>query len=102
MSNDRPYDVFISYRWVEPDMSWVRSQLFPALEEAGLKVCLDVYDFVPGRDLIQEMTRAGQESRHALCIISPDYFADDRFVHYEALGARAADPAGTKSSPRSD
>jgi len=79
-------------------MSWVRNELVPALRAAGLQVCLDVEDFVPGRDPIQEMTRAGQESRHALCIMSPDYFANNRFVQLEALSARAGDPAGTQSS----
>jgi hypothetical protein len=32
--------------------------LAPALKKAGLRVCLDVIDFVPGRNLIEEMDRA--------------------------------------------
>jgi hypothetical protein len=92
-----PYDVFISYRWITPDQEWVRKQLYPALVEAGLKVCLDVEDFVPGRDLILEMERAGLESRHVLCVISPEYFEEGRMVEFESLAARRRDPAGRNS-----
>src|SRR5687768_5393777 len=91
------YDVFISYRWVDPDKGWVRQQLVPALQAAGLKVCLDVEDFVPGRDLILEMTRAGQSSRRALCVLSDDYFVDDRMVHFESLMIRRRNPSGSDS-----
>jgi len=77
---DYVYDVFVSYRWVEPDRGWVRKQLVPALKIADLRVCLDVQDFLPGRDLILEMTRAGRESRRAICVLSPDYFDGNRLV----------------------
>lgn len=92
-----PFDVFVSYRWVNPDQDWVRDSLVPALRNAGLKICLDVEDFVPGRDLILEMSRAGQESRHALCILSPDYFSANRMVGFESLMARRSDPSGNES-----
>ena len=55
---------------------------------------LDVDDFVPGRDLILEMTRAGQESRCVLCVLSPDYFDGNRMVAFESLMARRLDPSG--------
>jgi hypothetical protein len=92
-----PYDVFISYRWITPDQEWVREQLYPALVKARLSVCLDVEDFVPGRDLILEMERAGLESRHVLCVISPEYFEEGRMVEFESLTARRRDPAGRSS-----
>ncbi|MDT5060477.1 MAG: hypothetical protein QOH63_936 [Acidobacteriota bacterium] len=91
------YDVFISYRWVKDDQTWVRQQLVPALVNAGLAVCLDVNDFVPGRDLIREMTRAGTQSRRAICVISPDYFDGDRMVTFESLMIRRFDPSGSES-----
>jgi TIR domain len=91
------YDVFISYRWITPDQEWVREQLYSALVNSGLKVCLDVEDFVPGRDLILEMERAGLESRHVLCVISPEYFEEGRMVEFESLSARRRDPAGRNS-----
>jgi len=91
------YDVFISYRWVDPDMSWVREQLVPALQAAGLKTLLDVEDFVPGRDLVLEMDRAGRESRCVLCVLSPAYCAGDRMVGFESLAARRSNPTGSES-----
>jgi hypothetical protein len=91
------YDVFVSYRWVTPDQEWVRNQLVPALKQAGLSVCLDVEDFVPGRDLILEMSRAGTESRQAICVLSPDYFDGNRMVGFESLMARRFDPSGGES-----
>lgn len=91
------YDVFISYRWVSPDQEWVRKDLFPALRAAGLRPLLDVEDFVPGRDLILEMTRAGRSSQRALCVVSPAYFEGNRMVAFEALNARRADPSGQDS-----
>lgn len=91
------YDVFVSYRWVDPDQTWVRTQLAPALRRAGLSVCLDVEDFVPGRDLVLEMSRAGSESRRAICVVSPAYFEGNRMVLFEGLMARRSDPGGTES-----
>ena len=96
--NASPFDVFVSYRWVDPDQTWVRSSLYPALLGAGLKVVLDVEDFVPGRDLILEMTRANRDSRHLLCVVSPEYFNGERMVHFEALMSRRSDPSGQRSS----
>ncbi|MDQ3019817.1 MAG: toll/interleukin-1 receptor domain-containing protein [Bacteroidota bacterium] len=91
------YDVFISYRWVDPDQSWVRNQLAPALTNAGLKVLLDVNDFVPGRDLILEMERAASSSVRAICVISPAYFEGNRMVGFESQMLRKLDPAGMES-----
>lgn len=93
---DQVHDVFISYRWIDPDQTWVREQLAPALRNSGLAVLLDVDDFVPGRDLILEMTRAGRESRHVLCVLSPDYFDGNRMVAFESLMARRLDPSGSE------
>jgi hypothetical protein len=90
------HDVFISYRWVDPDQRWVREQLAPSLRNAGLSVLLDVDDFVPGRDVILEMTRAGHESRRVLCVLSPDYFDGNRMVAFESLMARRLDPSGSE------
>jgi hypothetical protein len=92
-----PFDVFVSYRWVEPDQSWVRQELVPSLKAAGLKVFLDVEDFVPGRDLIAEMTRATTESRRTVCVITPQYFEDNKMVAFESLMARRLDPSGSDS-----
>lgn len=92
------YDVFISYRWIEPDQSWVQNQLEPALTKAGLEVCLDVHDFVPGRAPIVEMARAGKESKRGLCVLSPDYVRGlHGWVGLESFMLRSMDPTGTDS-----
>jgi hypothetical protein len=90
-------DPFISYRKKDPDESWVQEELRPALERAGLRVLIDVNDFVPGRNVIEEIDRAGRESRRALCIVSPDYFDGDRLIHFESLQSRFRDPRGADS-----
>jgi hypothetical protein len=94
------WDVFVSYRWVEPDQGWVRTELVPKLRAAGLRVLLDVAidGFVPGRDAICEMARAGRESRRTLSVWTPEYFADDRAVWFESLQARRRDPQGRHST----
>ena len=92
-----PFDVFISYRWITPDQEWVRYQLYPALCNAGLRVCLDVEDFRPGRDMVLEMTRGGIESHCTLCVITPEYFEHGRLVNFESLAARRRDPGGENS-----
>jgi len=91
------YDVFVSYRRVSPDQEWVREQLVPALRHVGLKVLLDVDDFVPGRNLILEMTRANEESQRTLCVLSPEYFESGRMVQFESLTALADAPTGQDS-----
>ena len=97
-NGDFRYDVFLSYTWVEPDQSWVRNDLYPALQRAGLRVCLDAEDFVPGRNLILEIDRAGNESRHVLCVLSPEYTEGNRMTLFESLAARASDAAGFTST----
>lgn len=56
------------------------------LERVGLRVCLNVDDFVPGRDLILEMTCAGRESKSAVCVLSPDYLEGTTGVRRSFLG----------------
>jgi len=92
MANGTPYDVFVSYRWTDPDQSWVREHLVPALERAGLRVCLDVRDFKPGVDSLLEMDRALHQSRKAVCVLSPEYFDARRHTNFEVLWLRHADP----------
>lgn len=85
------YDVFLSYRWIDPDQTWVREQFVPALEAAGLRVCLDIRDFTPGIDAVLEMDRALHESRKAICVLSPEYFEARRHTNFEVLWLRHAD-----------
>lgn len=67
------YDVFISYRQREPDLSWVRQVLAPRLEAAGLRVFIDYKNFRLGAPLVLEMARAVECSRYTLAVLSPAY-----------------------------
>lgn len=72
--------VFISYRWVSPDREWVSNELAPRLEACGLRVIIDSTDFVAGRDLSSEVSRAIRESDGVICVLSPDYMKGNTTV----------------------
>lgn len=91
------YDVFVTYRWIDPDQKWVRTELVPALRAAGLRVCVDVEDFVPGLDIMLEMERVVIRSRQAICVITSGYFEGNRMVSFESLLLRRHDPSGSES-----
>jgi hypothetical protein len=78
------FDVFISYRQHEPEMSWVRKALVPALEAAGVKPMIDVRHFRLGAPLIKEMERAVLQSRYTLLVATPAYFKSS-FTEFENL-----------------
>ena len=92
------HDVFISYRWVWPDCPWVRKRLVPALERAGLKVWLEVSKSAPACDLYEETETAINDSRKALCVISPAYLREieknARMVAVEFRNISAVEPVG--------
>jgi hypothetical protein len=76
------YDVFVSYRHREPDKSWVRKTLVPALRADGLRVCLDVDSFEIGSFVVKEMERAVEQSRYTVAILSPRYI-ESGFADFE-------------------
>ena len=78
------YDVFISYRQQEPDKSWVRKTLVPALETAKLKVCIDYRDFHLGAPVVKEMERGVVQSRYTLAVLSPAYLKSN-FTDFEQV-----------------
>jgi hypothetical protein len=78
------YDVFISYRHQEPDLTWVRSQLVPRLSFEGLRVCLDVESFRLGAPLVLEMGRAVESSTYTLAVLSPAYI-ESTFTELESV-----------------
>jgi hypothetical protein len=89
------YDVFISYRHGEPDGSWVRRTLLPRLKSEGLRVCIDVECFRLGAALVKEMSRAVEQSRYTLAVLSPAYlagnFTDLENVLAEHLGLESGE-----------
>ena len=76
------YDAFISYRHQEPDKTWVRQVFVPALETAGLQVCVDHRDFQLGAPSVIEMARAVEESRTTVAVLTPAYL-EGRFTELE-------------------
>lgn len=82
-----PYDFFISYRHKEPDKSWVRKTLVPALEAKGLRALIDYRDFRLGAPLITEMARAVEESRFTVAVITSLYIQSN-FTELENVMAK--------------
>lgn len=82
-----PYDFFVSYRHKEPDKSWVRKKLVPALEAKGLRALIDYRDFRLGAPLITEMARAVEESRFTVAIITGLYIQSN-FTELENVMAK--------------
>ncbi len=87
------YDVFISHHPAERD--WVRGDLLPALEGAGLHVCLPERDFEIGLPTLVATERAVDGSRHTLVVITPDWLAS-AWNDFETLLVSSADPAGRR------
>jgi hypothetical protein len=74
---DHRYDAFVSYSHLEPDRSWVRGDLAPALTAAGLRLCVDHRCFRLGAPVVLEMERAVLESRHTVAVMTPNYLASN-------------------------
>ena len=97
------YDVFISYRHHEPDLTWVRTTLLPRLRVAGLKVCIDYDCFRLGAPLVLEMARAVEQSRYTVAVLSPAYlrnFATSRVFSPSIWASSRANAACWRSSAR--
>jgi hypothetical protein len=87
------YDVFISYS--HRDKTWVRGELLPRLDSAGLKVCVDYRDFRVGAPIVREMERAVLTSRHMIAVLTPAYL-DSVWTDFEALMITTLDPGSRK------
>ena len=83
------YDVFVSYS--RADRKWVRGELLPRLEGAGLKVCVDYRDFAIGAPIVTEMERAVVESARTLLVLSPAYL-HSAWTEFETLMLQVLDP----------
>jgi TIR domain len=80
------HDVFVSYRRQEPDRSWVRGRLVPALQTHGLRVLLDEEDFRLGEPLILAMTRGVETSRYTVAVLTEAYLTST-YTELESLMA---------------
>ncbi|CAO5155056.1 TIR domain-containing protein [Frankia sp. AiPs1] len=70
------HDVYVSYIDVEPDATWVWTQLVPRLERAGLRVAVSGDVEVPGVARVVGVERGVRHSRRTLVLLSPRYLAD--------------------------
>lgn len=90
------YDVFLSYRHHQPDKTWVRQTLLPWLETENLRVCIDFRDFRLGEPVVLEMSRAVDQSRYTLAVLTPAYL-DSNFTELENV---LAEHAGLETNQR--
>ena len=95
-STDFAYDVFVSYRQREPDLSWVCKKLVPRLEAEGLCPFVDYKHFKLGAPLVLEMARGVESCRYTLAVLSPKYL-ESNFTELENV---LAEHLGLENSER--
>jgi hypothetical protein len=83
------YDVFVSYS--HADEQWVRDELWPKLEGAGLKIS-DYLEFELGVPKIVNIERAIEASRKVLLVLTPDWIASE-WANFELLVIQTDDPS---------
>jgi hypothetical protein len=88
------YDVFISYRRVEPDRGFARD-LLKRLEADGFVTAIDERDFDAHESFLKEMERCTRESRFTLAIISSRYLESGNSEE-EAILRKVRDMANRK------
>ncbi|XP_070188929.1 toll-like receptor 2 [Littorina saxatilis] len=81
INGDFDYDVFVSYD--SEDSLWVRECLMPELEDRlGLRLCLHERDFIPGRDIVDNIATMVQRSKKVLMVFS-NAFVDSQWCQFE-------------------
>jgi hypothetical protein len=84
------WDFFISY--TQADRSWAEWAAW-VLEEAGYRVLVQAWDFVPGSNWVQEMHTGTRDAARTIAVLSQAYL-ESAFGAAEWQAAWAADPAG--------
>nr|KAG5687073.1 hypothetical protein BaRGS_018158 [Batillaria attramentaria] len=75
------YDVFVSFD--ADDLLWVRERLVPQLEQRlHLRLCLHDRDFIPGRNIIDNIEECVETSKKVLMVFSPA-FARSEWCQFE-------------------
>jgi TIR domain/SEFIR domain len=87
------YDLFISYSTV--DKGWVRGELLARLQNAGLKVWIDVNDVELGKPAIQDLEDALVKSQKTLLVLTPDYL-NSKWTTYERYILQSVDPVNNR------
>jgi len=83
-------DLFISYNSADKD--WAEWMAF-VLEESGLTVVIQAWDFRPGSNFVLEMQAAADRAARTIMVLSPDYLKS-QFAAPEWAAAFSADPQG--------
>ena len=66
------YDVFVSYD--SADLFWVREHLMPELEDRlGLRLCVHERDFIPGNNIVDNITDCVYKSKKIMVIFSKSF-----------------------------
>ncbi|XP_061197752.1 toll-like receptor 4 isoform X2 [Saccostrea echinata] len=78
------YDAFISYS--EHDRRFVFKQ-FKKMESGGLRFCIHDRDFIPGKDIAENITNAIHNSRRTVCVIT-SHFLKSYWCMFELNMAR--------------
>ena len=83
------FDVFVAYSSRESrEREWVHLTLVPKLEnEHGMKACIHHRDFMPGRDICDNIVDSMNASRKILLILSPNFINSD-WCNFEVRMAR--------------
>ena len=55
----------------------MREVLMEEIEKRGLKVCIDIRDFMPGEAIVQNIVDAIYGSRKTVAVLSPNYVKSD-------------------------
>ena len=72
LANNFDYDVFVSYD--SEDEPWVREHLMAELEgRLGLRVCVHERDFIPGKNILDNIADCVQSSKKILMVFSRDF-----------------------------
>ncbi|XP_064611289.1 toll-like receptor 4 [Liolophura sinensis] len=80
------FDAFLSYE--DSDRTFIREQVIPRLEiEAGLKLCIDKRDFIPGLYVTDNILHAIQNSKKTVVFLSRK-FLKSKWCIYEMNMAR--------------
>jgi hypothetical protein len=85
-------DFFVSY--TKADQVWAEWIAW-TLETAGYSTVIQVWDFLPGSNFVQEMQRAATEANRTIAVLSQKYL-ESTFTQPEWAAAFAQDPQGKK------
>ena len=87
---DKKVDAFISY--AEPDSDFVTNKLLPGLEDnqdIRFRCIVHIRDFVPGREIAEQIITAVENSRRTVIVLSKNFVASEwARLEFDAAHAR--------------